>query len=56
MGQLEATVSTFYGDYRNMPVCLDDAVRLSTKSLEGNVPAEQELNAVRNKGAESGCR
>ena len=56
MGQLEATVSTFYHDYRNMAVCWDDAVRFSTLSLKGNAPAEKQLNAARKKGAESGCK
>jgi hypothetical protein len=56
MGQLEATVSTFYDDYRNTPVCWDDATRFSTLSLKGNAPTEKELNAVRKKGAESGCK
>lgn len=56
MGQLEATVSTFYEDYRNMPVCWDDATRFSTSSLKGNTPTEEELNAARKSGAESGCK
>jgi hypothetical protein len=56
MGQLEATVSTFYDDYRNMPVCWDDATRFSTLSLKGNDPTEKELNAARKAGAESGCK
>ena len=55
-GQLEATVSTFYGDYRNTPVCLDDAVWLSTLSLKGSAPTEKELNAARKNGAQSGCK
>jgi hypothetical protein len=56
MGQLEATVSTFYNDYRNMPVCWDAATEFSISSLKGNAPAEQELSAARKTGAESGCR
>jgi hypothetical protein len=56
IGQLEATISTFYDDYRNMPVCWDDATKFSTLSLKGNAPTEKELNAARNAGAESGCK
>ncbi len=56
IGQLEATVTAFYDDYRNMPVCWDDAVRFSTLSLQGNAPTEEELNTARKKGAESGCK
>lgn len=55
MRQLEATVSAFYGDYRNMPVCWGDAILLSTESLKGKSPTEQELTAARKSGAESGC-
>jgi hypothetical protein len=56
MRQLEATVSTFYEDNRNMPVCWDDAAWLSTLSLEGNAPTEEELNTARKAGAASGCK
>jgi hypothetical protein len=56
ISQLEATVSTFYEDYRNMPVCWDDAVSFSTSSLKGKAPTEKELNSARKKGAESGCK
>jgi len=53
---LESTVSTFYADYRNMPVCFEDAVLFSAASLAGNAATDQELKAAREKGAESGCR
>jgi hypothetical protein len=56
IGQIEATVSTFYEDYRNMPVCLDDAVLFSTASLRGKAPAEEELIAARRDGSEIGCK
>lgn len=56
MGQVEATVSTFYDDYRNMSVCWDDAIRFSTLSLKGIAPTQKELNAARKAGAESGCK
>jgi hypothetical protein len=55
MGQLEATVSAFYDDYRNAPVCWDEATRLSSLSLKGNTPTEEALNAARKAGAQSGC-
>ncbi len=56
VGQLIATVDTFYGDYRNMPVCWNDAVLLSSVSLEGRAPTEESLEAARKRGAESGCK
>ena len=56
VGQVEAAVSTFYGDYKNRNVCWGDAVLLSTALLRGNAPTEQELAAARNSGAESGCK
>jgi hypothetical protein len=56
MGQLQATVFTFYDDYRNMPVCWDDATRFSSLSLDGNAPTEEELNTARKSGAEGGCK
>lgn len=55
-GQLAATVSTFYDDYRNMPVCWDEAVSFSIASLRGNAAADQELAAARKRGAENGCK
>jgi hypothetical protein len=56
VGQLIATVDTFYGDYRNMPVCWNNAVLLSSVSLEGRAPTEESLQAARKSGAESGCQ
>lgn len=53
--QLESAVSSFYEDHKNTNVCWDDAVLLSTASLQGNAPTEQELAAARKSGAESGC-
>jgi hypothetical protein len=52
---LEATVSTFYADYRNMPVCFDEAILFSAASLAGKAATEQELGAARKRGAEHGC-
>lgn len=52
---LAVTVSAFYGDDRNTPVCMDNAVILAASSLTGNV-AEKELSAARKAGALSGCK
>jgi hypothetical protein len=53
---LEATVSTFYGDYRNTTVCLDEAILFSAATLAGNAASDQELGAARKQGAASGCK
>jgi hypothetical protein len=54
--QLEGALDTFYSDYRNMPVCWDEAMLFSLASLAGNAATDQELDAARKKGAESGCK
>lgn len=56
VGQVIATVDTFYGDYRNMEVCWDEAVLLSSVSLDGRAPTQEQLDAARKRGAESGCK
>jgi hypothetical protein len=48
--ELEPTVSAFYNDYRNMPVCIADAVLFSAASLAGNAATEQELGARESAG------
>jgi hypothetical protein len=53
---LENTLDTFYSDYRNTPVCLDEATLFSMASLAGNAAPDQELDAARKKGAESECK
>jgi hypothetical protein len=53
---LEVTASTFYADYRNTPVCFDDAIIVSSMALAGSPATEQELGAVRKRGATSGCK
>jgi hypothetical protein len=55
IGQIIATVDTFYGDYRNMPVCWNDAVLFSSVSLEARAPTQESLEAARKSGAETGC-
>jgi hypothetical protein len=52
---IDDTVGTFYGDYRNSPVCWGDAILLSAASLSGNPATDQQLNVARKLGAESGC-
>ena len=54
--KLESALDTFYDDYRNMPVCTDDAILFSMASLAGSPATDQELDAARKKGAESGCK
>jgi len=55
LGQLATTMDTFYGDFRNTPVCWQDALLFSNASLAGNAPTEQELETVRKADAKSGC-
>jgi hypothetical protein len=56
VGELEGALDTFYIDYRNTPVCLDEAILFSVASLAGNAATDQELEAARKKGGESGCK
>lgn len=53
---LDAAMSAFYRDYRNIPVCFDDAILLSAMALAGSSATEQELRAARKTGVEQGCR
>ena len=50
------TMSVFYSDYRNAPVCWDNALRLSSASLAGRAPTEEELEATRKADALTGCK
>jgi len=54
-GQLATAMSSFYGDFRNQPVCWGPALTFSIKALNGTAPTEQELNRVREGAAKSGC-
>ena len=56
VGELEGALDTFYSDYRNTPVCLDEAILFSAASLAGNAATDQELDAARKKGAVSACK
>ncbi len=53
--QLEATVTAFYRDYRNVAVCWPDAVAFSIRALAGHPATEDDVNAVRAKDARVGC-
>lgn len=55
VGKIDNAVSSFYSDYRNAPVCWNQALQFSIWSLNGNAPTDQELDAARKSGAESGC-
>jgi hypothetical protein len=55
VGKIEETISTFYDDYRNAPVCWNEAVQFSIWSLSGNPPSDDEVSSARKSGAESGC-
>jgi len=50
------TMSSFYGDYRNAPVCWNQALQFAVWSLNGDSPTEQELRAARKRSAENGCK
>lgn len=56
LSQYVDTMSVFYSDYRNAPVCWGNALRFSSASLAGRAPTEQELDAARKADAQSGCR
>jgi len=56
LNQFVETMSIFYNDYRNTPVCWDKALRFSAASLAGRAPTEEELDAARKADAESGCK
>jgi hypothetical protein len=56
VGNIDSAVSSFYGDYRNAPVCWNQAVQFSIWALNGNAATDQEVDAARKSGAESGCK
>lgn len=53
--QVTSEMDSFYGDYRNAPVCWDDALVFSLGALSGHPPSEQELSAARVEGAKGKC-
>jgi hypothetical protein len=52
---IETTMSSFYIDYRNAPVCWSQALQFSIWSMSGDAATDQELDAARKSGAETGC-
>jgi hypothetical protein len=55
VGKIKDAMSSFYGDYRNAPVCWNAALQFSVWSLNGEAPTEQELDSARKRGAGNGC-
>jgi len=55
VAEVQEAMDTFYNDYRNVPVCWDDALVFSVESLNDDAPTEQELDATRKANAETGC-
>jgi hypothetical protein len=45
----------FYKDFRNTPVCWDDAMQIAMLTLTGAAPSDSELAAVRSEDAKEGC-
>jgi hypothetical protein len=56
IGKIMDAMSSFYSDYRNAPVCWNQALQFAVWSLNGDSPSEQELSEARKRGAESGCK
>jgi hypothetical protein len=56
IGKVDNAVSSFYGDYRNAPVCWNQAVQFSIWSLSGDAVTDPEIDAARKSAAESGCK
>lgn len=55
VAQVQEAMDAFYIDYRNAPVCWDDALVFSVESLNDDPPTEQELDATRKANTETGC-
>ena len=51
--EFEGALDSFYSDYRNTPVCLDEAMLFSLASVAGNAATDQELDSARKKGSGS---
>lgn len=46
-GDIVRQVDAFYSDYRNMPVCMDDAVKQAIESLKGHPWSDGQLAIYR---------
>ena len=55
VAEVQEAMDAFYNDYRNAPVCWDDALVVSVESLNDDAPTEQELDATRKANAKTGC-
>lgn len=55
-GRIVDATNSFYSDYRNAPVCWNDALQFSVWSLNGDAATEQEVEAARKRGAGTGCK
>jgi hypothetical protein len=53
-GEMVSEMDAFYRDFRNAPVCWDNALMFSIGSLEGRPPTEEQLSSARVAGAKSG--
>jgi hypothetical protein len=56
IGKITDTMTSFYSDYRNAPVCWNQALQFSIWSLSGDTPTDQEIGEARKNGAEGGCQ
>jgi hypothetical protein len=54
-GELFNETTLFYKDFRNTPVCWDDAMQIAKLTLEGAAPSDSELAAIRSEDAKKGC-
>jgi hypothetical protein len=56
IGKITDEMSSFYGDYRNAPVCWNQALQFSVWALNGDTPTEEEMREARKHGAQGGCK
>ena len=56
VGKIADTMTSFYSDFRNAPVCWNQALQFSIWSLSGDAPTAQEVDQARKSGAEGGCK
>ena len=54
-GEVFSETTLFYKDFRNAPVCWDDAMQIAKLTLEGAAPSDTELEAIRSEDAKEGC-
>jgi hypothetical protein len=54
--EIEDGITAFYRNSLNQSVCWHDAYKFSAMLLSGDAPTEQDLDAARKAGAESGCK